>query len=896
MTHPTPWQLVPSLLFALAAGTPLGAQNSPVMTASELSGIPFREVGPALRSGRVVDMALDPHVRGTWYIATASGGVWKTTSAGVEWTPIFDEQGSYSIGTVVTDPNVEGRVWVGTGENNSQRSVSFGDGVYRSDDGGETWRNMGLGASEHIGRILIDPRDSDRVLVAAQGPLWADGGDRGLYETRDGGENWTRILHVSEMTGISDVVWHPESPDVIYASSWQRRRHVGILIGGGPEGTVFKSTDGGSTWAEIDRGLPTVDRGRIGLAISPQRPEVVYAVVAAADEQSGFYRSSDAGATWVRVNDWAPGDPQYYHELFPSPHSFDEVWGVEVNLMKTVDGGTTWDPVRGDFHADQHHVGFDPLDPQHLFLGNDGGLYESFDGGETWRYFDNIPLTQFYRVGADDALPFYRIGGGTQDNGTLLGPGQTREQAQIMNHHWGSIQGADGFEVEFDRFDPAFVYSESQNGGLQRGNLITDETQGMRPSAPEGVESRWYWDTPLVASEHVAGRVYVASERVYRSEDRGVTWAAISGDLTKQLNRDTIPVMGRVWPENAVWKNVFTASLSTIVSFDESPVDPDFLVAGTDDGLIQITENGGMDWRRVDAIAGIPEYAYVTDVEASRHDPDVIYATFSNRKRGDFRPYLVRSEDRGASWSPLTNALGDRTPLWSVIEDDEDPDVLFLGAEFGLLVSIDRGANWVPFDGGLPTIQVREIEFQEREDDLVLGTFGRGFWVVDDVSFLREAGQISAGTPAHLFPVSDGASFRTDLGTGGPGGAQHWSGSNPPYGVPLTVWTDPEAPVSELVIAIRRTGGAEEVQRLEIESTGLQRLYWGLTETPPEVAGGRGGRGGGGRGGRGRGGRGGVRIEAGTFEAAIVRGAPGAGVALTPWRSFQVRPLPASGG
>jgi len=417
----------------------------------------------------------------------------------------------------------------------------------------------------------------------------------------------------------------------------------------------------------------------------------------------------------------------------------------------------------------------------------------------------------------------------------------------------------------------------------------------MRPEAPDGVESRWYWDTPLVASSHVDGRIYVASERVYRSDDRGINWTAISGDLTKHLDRDTIPVMGQLWPENAVWKHVFTAALSTIVSLDESPLDPNLLVAGTDDGWIHVTEDGGTTWRRVDGIPGVPEYAYVTDVEASRHDTDVIYATLSNRKRGDFRPYVVRSDDRGNTWSLISNGVGSRDPVWSIVEDDEDPGVLFLGAEFGLYVSIDGGGSWVRFDGGLPTIQVRELDLQAREDDLVLATFGRGFWVVDDISFFREAAQVTESTPAHLFPVRGGNSFRTDLGTGGPAGSQHWQANNPPYGITFTVWTDPEAP-QEVAIVIRRQGGGSPVQRIAIPESGLRRLQWDLTEVAQTPAGrGTGGRGGGG--GRGRGGRGGreVRVESGLFEAAIVRESSTGDVVLTPWRDFQVTPLPIGG-
>jgi photosystem II stability/assembly factor-like uncharacterized protein len=869
----------------MSAPAAVHAQLSPVMTSEQLSAIPFREVGPSYRSGRVVDMAFDPRDRATWYVAAASGGVWKTTSAGVEWTPIFDDQGSYSIGTVVTDPRTPGRVWVGTGENNAQRSVGFGDGIYRSDDGGDSWRRMGLENSEHIARILIDPEDSNRILVAAQGPLWADGGDRGLYRSLDAGESWERILHVSDMTGISDVAWHPADTDVIYAASYQRRRHTGILIGGGPESTIYRSSDGGDSWTEIDVGLPQVDRGRIGLAISPHRPETVYAVVAAADDQSGFYRSEDAGTFWRRVNDWAPGDPQYYQELFPSPHREGEIWGVEVNLMRTLDGGDTWVDTDARIHADQHYVGFDPLDPDHLWVGNDGGLYESFDLGETWRYHDNLPLMQFYRVGTDDLEPFYRIGGGTQDNGTVLGTGQTRDQGQVMNHHWGSIGGGDGFEVEFDPFDISHVYSESQNGAVRWTNLVTDEGGGMRPDAPEGVDSRWYWDTPIVASGHVMGRVYVASERVYRSDDRGSDWTVISRDLTKQLDRDTMTVMGRVWPENAVWRNVFTAELSTIVSLDESLVDPNILVAGTDDGLVQVTSNGGATWERTESFPGVPETVYVTDVEASRHDPDVIYATMSNRKRGDFRPFVLRSDDRGETWAMIIRGISERNPAWSIVEDDEDPDVLFLGTEFGLYVSIDRGSSWVPFDGGLPTIQVREVDVQETEDDLVLATFGRGMWVVDDVSFLREADQVTAETEAHLFSVKDVFSYRPNIGTEGPRGAQSWQASNPPYGATLTAWVSPTIAGDDVAVAIRRSGSTAESAFLDLGSSGLQRVTWSLEESPQDDEAGSA---------NGRGGRG-IRVDVGLFEAALVRGTGSDRQVLTPWQTFRVRPLPTGG-
>ncbi|MEX2529693.1 MAG: glycosyl hydrolase [Gemmatimonadota bacterium] len=885
---------VGATVFVLAGvGAPLSAQQS-LLFADSIVGVDFREVGPSFRSGRVGDIAMDPRSRGTWYVASASGGLWKTTNGGVDWTPIFDDQGSYSIGTVVLDPENPDVVWVGTGENNSQRSVSFGDGVYKSTDGGETWRNTGLGASEHIGKIVIDPRDSDIVYVAAQGPLWRDGGDRGLYRTTDGGETWERILHVSEMTGISDVVQDPDEPDVLYAASYQRRRHTGVLIAGGPEGTIFKSEDGGDTWREIDQGLPGVDRGRIGLALSPQRPDVVYAVVAAANDSSGFYRSEDRGESWMRVNDWAPNDPQYYQELFPNPHREGEVWGVEVQLMRTTDHGDTWEPwpTQG-VHVDHHAMAFNPNDPEHILLGNDGGLYESQDAGRTWRYFDNLPLMQFYRVGADESRPFYRIGGGTQDNGTVIGLQQTRNQAGVLNPHWGPVTGGDGFDVEFDHFDPDIVYTESQNGAVRRTNYRTDEQVGIRPDDPEGVDSRWYWDTPIVASRHVPGRFYMASERVWRSHDRGDTWSAISEDLTKQIDRDTLEVMGRVWPDDAVWKHVYTADLGTIVSLDESRIDPNLLVAGTDDGLVQITDDGGRTWRRIDRVDGVPETGYVADVVASRHHPDRIYAVFNNHKRGDFLPYLARSDDRGATWRVITDGMDEWGPLWSLAEDDTDPELLFVGAEFGVYVSGDGGARWTRLDGGLPVIQVRELMLQDREDDLLLGTFGRGFWIMDDISFLREAGEVTASTTAHLFQPPNGESYEFDIGVYRSYARQDWSASNPPYGVPLTFWLAEDEVGEDLAVLVREAGSGEEVHRIDLEdaAAGLRRVTWGLTRTEevPEQGGGGGG--------------GGdddtreVPVQQGSFEAAVVRvTGDGAASALSEWRSFSVSPLPEAGG
>lgn len=828
-----------------------------------IGGLSFRSIGPAFNGGRVLDLAVDPTNRHIWYLAVASGGVWKTTNAGTTWEPIFDDQGSYSIGTVVIDPNDSDVIWVGTGENNSQRSVSFGDGVYRSRDGGETWRRMGLEHSEHIGRILINPNNSNVVYVAAQGPLWTDGGDRGLYRTWDGGETWDRVLHVSEYTGITDIAFDPRDPEVIYASSYQRRRHVGILIAGGPESTIFKSTDGGDTWLEIEDGLPATDRGRIGIAVSPQRPDVVYATVPSTGDNSGFYRSENGGESWERMSDWVAGDPQYYQEIFCDPHQFDRLWAEAVTIQITEDGGRTWESLRTrGVHVDHHHVGFDPDDPLHIHLGNDGGLYESFDGGVTWRFFANLPIVQYYRVAVDDHRPFYRVFGGTQDNGTHMGPSRTRDSGGILNDHWKVIQGGDGFQARVDLEDPDIIYSESQYAGIRRANIRTGETWGIKPPDPEDEELRWYWDAPLLVSTHKPGRIYFAANRVFQSDNRGDSWVPISPDLTRQLDRNAIPVMGRVWPEDAVWKHVFTSPLSTIVSLDESPLSSGLLYAGTDDGLIQVSENGGEEWFAVERFPGVPEFTYVSDVEASSHDPNTIYATFQNHKQGDFTPYILKSTDCGRTWRSIRGNMPDRHVTWSIAEDHEDSDLLFTGTEFGVFATVDGGEHWVQITDGIPVIQARDLAIQEREDDLVVGTFGRGFYILDDYSPLRHVDEATASMGGFFFPVADALQFRNTIGSRGSQGAGNYVAPNPPYGAVFTIFLKPEAVSSTdenegaYIIIVRNEAGTE-VSRVPVRSqSGLQRIVWDLREQPPEAEEGR-------RRGRGR------EVTPGTFTATL---------------------------
>lgn len=787
--------LVPALL-----ALPLGASpndegaddDEPAPIARALRGLELRGLGPALTSGRIGDLAVDPENRARYYAAAASGGVWKTENAGASWTPVFDGQSSYSIGVVELDPRNPHTVWVGTGENNSQRSVSWGDGVYRSRDGGESWERLGLEESEHIGGLWIDPRDSDRVFVAAQGPLWRAGGDRGLYRTVDGGASWERVLAVDEWTGANEIWADPRDPDTLYCSTWQRGRRVWTLLNGGPGSGVWKSTDGGDTWREVNKGLPKVDLGRIGLCVSPADPDVLYAIVEAAAGKSGVFRSVNRGETWEKRSGYATSSPQYYNELVADPADVDRVYVLDTFLHVSEDGGRTFTRVpNDDRHVDDHALWIDPADTDYLLVGCDGGVYESFDRGAHWTYKANLPITQFYRVAVDDSEPFYHVYGGTQDNNTLGGPVRTLSPAGIANEDWFVTVGGDGFESQVDPTDPNIVYSQWQYGGLVRHDRRSGETVDIKPRAGVSGEAlRWNWDAPLLISPHRPTRLYFAANVLFRSDDRGNSWTRISGELSRGLDRNTLPVMGRVWEDGAVAKHHATSDYGNAVAFTESPLVEGLLYVGTDDGVVNVSEDGGATWRRVESFPGVYELAYVAELEASRHDPDTVYATFDDHKSGDFTPYVFKSIDRGRTWASIAGNLEAPHVAWSIAEDHVDPSLLFLGTEYGAWVTLDGGGEWHRLKKGLPPIAVRDVEIQRRESDLVLATFGRGFYVLDDYSPLRELGAGVLDADAHLFAVGDAWSYVQTSRLGGRGrgsqGAGHFTADNPPYGAVFT--------------------------------------------------------------------------------------------------------------
>ncbi len=775
-----------------------GEKPADPMSTATFGGLRFRLIGPAVTGGRVVDFAVDPTDRAKYFVAVASGGVWKTINGGTTWTPVFDNYGSYSIGALALDPKDASVLWVGTGELNSQRSVGYGDGLYKSEDGGRSFRKVGLEKSEHIARIVIDPRDSKVVYVAAQGPLWGPGGDRGLFKTTDGGKTWKNILSISENTGVTEVVIDPSNPDTLYASAWQRRRHVWTLINGGPESAVYKSTDAGATWTKLRGGLPSGELGRVGLAVSPVNPQVVYATVEAAETGSGIYRSMDRGATWERMGNRI-AQAMYYGQIICDPKDVDRIYIPDVVFQVSDDGGRTLRPLgERSKHVDNHAIWIDPNNTNYYLVGSDGGVYESFDRGATWHFKSNMPIAQFYDVTVDQSAPFYNICGGTQDNYSWCGPSRTASASGITNADWIATNGGDGFHSRVDPQDPNIVYATSQYGVLVRFDKRTGERIGIQPQPGKGEPAlRWNWDSPLVISPHAPSRIYFAANKLFRSDDRGDTWRAISPDLTRQIDRDTLPVMGRIWGPDAIAKHQSTSFYGNIVALAESPKKEGLIYAGTDDGLIQVTEDGGRNWRKVEQFPGVPDKTFVARILASQYDANVAYAVMNNHKSSDFAPYLLKTTDAGKTWTSLAGNLPKNHPLWAIAEDHVNPNLLFVGTEFGLFFTNDGGQKWVQLKGGLPTIAMRDLAIQKRENDLVVGTFGRGIYILDHYTPLREVTNEVLARDGHIFGVRDALMFVQSTPYGGRGksfqGESFYTADNPPYGATISYYLK-EAP------------------------------------------------------------------------------------------------------
>lgn len=748
--------LIPSMAFS--AKTKATASKSK-LSAETFAGLAFRNVGPAFTSGRISDIVIHPRMRHVWYVAVGSGGIFKTENAGTTWTPIFDDQPSYSIGCLAIDPVQTDIVWVGTGENVSGRHVGFGDGIYRSLNGGKTWQNMGLKETERINKILINPHDPDVMYVASEGPLWSSGGQRGVFKSTDRGKTWKASLQISKNTGVVDIAMDPGNPDILYAAAYQRRRSVAKFLGGGPESAIYKTGDGGNTWRKLSVGLPKGDLGKIGLAVSPIKPNVIYATIEADEKIKGFYRSADRGESWEKRNSYTSGGTgsHYYQEIYADPHVFDRVYQVDVWLHVTEDGGKTFKRVNEKTkHSDNHALAFDlhGHHPGYLLAGCDGGVYESWDRGKTWRFMSNLPVTQFYKMALDNSRPFYNIHGGTQDNGSQMGPSRTLNINGIFNSDWFMTIGADGHACDIDPTDPNIIYGEWQQGNPLRYDKRSGEAIDIKPfPAPGEPADRWNWDTPILISPHSHTRIYYGSQRLYRSDDRGDSWKVISPDLTRNIFRFKQPIAGRVWSADSVWDHAAMSWFSTLTIISESPLQEGLIYVGSDDGLVQVTEDGGKNWRKIDKLPGVPDYFYVNDIKASKHNKDTVFVAVDNHKTGDLKPYVLKSTDRGRTWTSIRGDLPHRHIVWAIAQDHKKPELLFLGTEFGIFFSVDNGSHWVKFKGGIPTISVRDIEIQERENDLVGASFGRSFFVLDDYSPLRLVSPQSLEKDAQLFPV-----------------------------------------------------------------------------------------------------------------------------------------------
>jgi photosystem II stability/assembly factor-like uncharacterized protein len=766
------------------------------MVAKAFKGLELRSIGPALMSGRIADIAIHPTDFSVWYVAVGSGGVWKTTNSGTTWTPIFDDEMSYSIGCVVLDPSNPEIVWVGTGENVGGRHVGFGDGVYRSMDGGDNWKNMGLKDSEHISEIIVDPTDSNTVYAASQGPLWSPGGERGLFKTTDGGATWKNVLSDGEWTGVTDVVMDPRDPQVLYAATWQHHRTVAAVIDGGPETALYRTDDGGENWAKLTQGLPKGNLGKIGLTISPQNPDVVYAVIELDNRTGGTWRSADRGATWEKRSDTVSGGtgPHYYQELEASPHAFDRIYLINVRLMVSDDGGKTFRRVNErSKHSDNHALAFRPDDPDWLLVGTDGGVYESFDLAETWRFVANLPVTQFYKLAVDDSEPFYYVYGGTQDNSTQGGPTRTDSVNGIRNADWFITLGGDGHQPATEPGNPDIVYSESQNGVLHRVDRRTGGVVYIQPQPEPGdLPERFNWDSPILVSPHSPTRIYFASQRVWRSDNRGDSWRPVSLDLTKNQDRLLLPVMGRQWSSTAPWDLTAMSKYNTITSLAESPIEEGLLWAGTDDGLLQLSSDGGKNWKAIPVgdLPGVPDTAFVNDIKADLFDADTVYVCLDNHKYGDFKPYVFKSTNRGRSWSSIAGDLPDRHLVWRLVQDHVKKDLLFLATEFGIFFTVDGGSKWIELEGGVPTISFRDLAIQRRENDLVGASFGRSFYVLDDYTPLRQISEEAMEKEATLFPVRKALCYIERRTLGGSGqasqGNAYYIAENPPFGAVFT--------------------------------------------------------------------------------------------------------------
>jgi len=821
------------------AAQPAGAQTpGSEIRPGDLESLAWRELGPSITSGRITAFAVHPEDDQIIYAASASGGAWKTVNGGTTWEPIFQDQGSVSMGAIALDPSNPDVVWVGTGEQNNVRSSSFGDGVYRSLDGGATWRHMGLEGSRHIGRILVHPRNPDIVFVAALGSLWGPNPVRGLYRTTDGGATWNKVLAISNYTGVVEVRMDPGNPDVMLASTFQRERRQWSMLGGGDESGLYRSDDGGYSWREVRGGFPTSPLGRIGIAFCPGSPEIVYA--SAVGPEGGIFRSQDGGNTWERRNREIQSH-WFYGELVCDPVNPDRLYVPMTPLYVSEDGGRTFrNLVTTRVHVDHHTLWVNPRDPDHLMVGNDGGIYISRDRGQHWTWQSNVPVMQLYTVAVDMQEPFYRVYGGTQDNGSWGGPVGTRFSDGVSNEDWIYTAGGDGFHSQVDPRDPDIIYAESQYGVLYRMDRKTGERKLLQPWQPQEDDAggfRWNWSAPLRISPHDPRTLYFAANVLFRSRDRGDSWEVISPDLTRRISREALPLQGRVQPPDAIDLHASTALYGNISALDVSPMTPGVLAVGTDDGLVQITRDDGESWRRGDGFPGVPAMMKVAGVAWSGTEEGTLFVVFDGHKDNNFRPFVVRSDDYGATWRNITGDLPDFGPTRSVAVHPRNGELVFVGTEFGAFFSNQGGGRWMPLGSGLPTVAVHGMVVHPRDNDLVLGTHGRGFWVLDDLGLLEAMTPGVMAGHSYLAPPRPATQIR-DVNRGrGSVGDTYWTAQNPPRGAILNFWLGDGAVGEPVTLDVLDEAGTRIRRVADTMGTrGAHRVIWDLRHEAPAGA------------------------------------------------------------
>ncbi|MGB5287907.1 MAG: glycosyl hydrolase [Ignavibacteriaceae bacterium] len=758
-----------------------------------LSGLSFRSIGPAVTGGRVVDIAVNPINFSEYYVASGHGSLWKTTNSGVTFSPVFDGNKSYAIGCVAIDPTNTNVVWVGTGENNNQNNVIYGDGVYKSEDGGKSWKNMGLDSSDQIGGIAIDPNNSDIVYVAAYGSSRNAGGHRGIYKTVDGGKNWTNVLKISQYTGCYQVHIDSRFSNILYAVAHQRMRNLYTGIYGGPESGIYRSLDFGMTWEKLKGGLPSEDVGRIGMTISPVNPDYLYAIIEATDKDKGVYRSMDRGASWTKQNSYNASAPFYYHELYCDPIDVERVYSDDTFLQVTVDGGKTWKNLGDNLkHVDNHALWINPNDNKHLRAGCDGGVYETFDQAKNWDFKSNIPITEIYKVTTDNTEPFYNVYIGTQDNNSLGGPSRTISSAGILNQDWLFTNSGDGFKTQVDWKDPNIIYSQSQFGGLVRFDKKSGENLYIQPQDFADTAYRFDWDAALLISKFDNNRLYHGGNKLMRSDDQGSTWREISPDLTRGVPKEMQKLMGQSWSIDQLARK---GSMAQIVTVAESPMDENVLFVGSGDGLIHFTTNGGTNWTK-SSIPGLPEYVRVSQIITSNFDKLVAYTACNNYFGGDYKPYIYKTTDGGKNWYSINNNLPEKGSTYSIAEDHIDKNLLFVGTFWGVSFSINGGDEWIKLSNGIPPAMVMDLQIQKRENDLVVSTFGRGVYILDDYSPLRFMSKENLQKEAEIFPIKDALMFVQSNPFGFKGvafqGASFYSAPNPEVGAIFTYYLKDE--------------------------------------------------------------------------------------------------------